>query len=98
MAKEHQMTGLLFAIDQLKEKSEISDLILYFDEQNMTHQEEVISEQISDVLVKPKNMADIIKLQTLETELEKPINEQFYINQKGQLIRFVNMVRNGREL
>ena len=33
-----------------------------------------------------------------EASTEQKASLQFYINQKGQLIKFVNMVRNGREV
>ena len=64
----------------------------------MTHEEEIITEQISNVLVTTKSLADAIKLSEFENENEKAVKESFYINHKGQLIRFVDMVRNGREV
>ena len=60
-----QMTGLKYAIDQLKELSSVSDFTLMFDEDNPTNEEEILEQGIADVLVKRKSMgmADMIRAQ-----------------------------------
>ena len=44
LAPEHQMTGLLYALDIIKERTGITDLQVNFDEENLTHEEEIITE------------------------------------------------------
>ena len=62
-----QMTGLLYAISQLKELAQVEEITLMFDDDNMTNEEEIIEQGITDVLVKVKqapsaqlSMADLI--------------------------------------
>lgn len=50
------MTGLLYAISQLKELAQVEELTLMFDEDNPTNEEEIIEQGITDVLVKVKQV------------------------------------------
>lgn len=51
------MTGLLYAIQQLKELASVEAFTLMFDEDNPTNEEEIIEQGITDVLVKVKQQA-----------------------------------------
>ena len=63
LSQSQQMTGLLYAISELKQLSGVSDIQLMFDEDNMTNEEEILQQQITDVMVKPKNMAGMARMQ-----------------------------------
>eukprot|EP00354_Favella_ehrenbergii_P007384 CAMPEP_0170464598 /NCGR_PEP_ID=MMETSP0123-20130129/9259_1 /TAXON_ID=182087 /ORGANISM="Favella ehrenbergii, Strain Fehren 1" /LENGTH=57 /DNA_ID=CAMNT_0010730289 /DNA_START=121 /DNA_END=294 /DNA_ORIENTATION=+ len=56
------MTGLKFAVDQMKELSTVDTLTLMFDADNPTNEEEILENNITDVLVKASNMADQIRI------------------------------------
>ena len=69
----HQMTGLRFAIDQMKELSEVRDIKLMFDEMNPTTEEEILEQGIEEVLVKAVNMADLARFQaSVPVESDSP--------------------------
>lgn len=88
----------------MKELSEVSDFQLMFDEDNPTNTEEILQQGISDVLLKPKSMsmADMIRLSqgaSEVTEAGAAVPEklaEFYVNQKGQVIKVANVERNGK--
>ena len=52
----------------MKELSTVQELKLMFDDDNQTHEEEILEQGLTDVLVKAKNMADIIRLQQMRAE------------------------------
>ena len=58
-----QMTGLKYAVDHMKELSTVNNLRLMFDADNPTNEEEILEQNITEVLVKAANMADIIRIQ-----------------------------------
>ena len=84
-----QMTGLLFAIEQMKELSAVQELTLMFDEENQTNEEEILEQGLTEVLVKAKqesgrgfggfggglSMADMIRQQQ-EAPEETTITEE----------------------
>ena len=61
LTPSQQMTGLLYAVDQMKELSKISDFQLMFDADNPTTAEEILQQGITDVLLLPKNVADRVR-------------------------------------
>ncbi len=61
-----QMTGLKFAISQMKELSTVQDLKLMFDKDNQTTEEEILEQGITDVLMVAANMADLIRIKEPE--------------------------------
>ena len=52
------MTSLLFAKDYFKELTGLSEVILMFDEEMPTNEEEILEQKLESVLVKPKNKSD----------------------------------------
>ena len=95
------MTALLYAIDALKEEvGGVTDVSLNFDEENPTNTEEILQEKMTSVLVKPASMADFAGLAKFQQEREKapqPLT-QMYVNNKGQLIKLTESMRNGRKV
>ena len=68
-----QMTTLLYAKDFFKEtllQKKVNNLTLMFDEDNPTNEEEILTEEISTVLVKPASMADMIAAATITEKQE----------------------------
>ena len=57
-----QMTGLKYAIDQMKELSTIADFKLMFDKDNQTTEEEILEQGITDVLIIASNQADLTRI------------------------------------
>jgi len=55
------MTGLKYAIDHMKDISQVRDLKLMFDEDNPTNEEEILEQSITEVLLKAINMADLCR-------------------------------------
>lgn len=56
------MTGLKYAIDQMKELSTIADFKLMFDKDNQTTEEEILEQGITDVLIIANNQADLTRI------------------------------------
>lgn len=52
------MTSLLFAKDYLKEMTGLTDVILMFDEEMPTNEEEILEQKLENVLVKPKTKTE----------------------------------------
>ena len=52
------MTSLLFAKDYFKELTGLSEVILMFDEEMPTNEEEILEQKLESVLVKPKNKSE----------------------------------------
>lgn len=66
-----------------------------FDSDNPTNEEEIVSEKLEMVLIRPLAFADKVALSGMGL---KPQNIQIYVNAKGQLIRIVDMEKNGKIL
>lgn len=66
-----------------------------FDSDNPTNEEEIVSEKLDMVLIRPLAFADKVALSGMGL---KPQNIQIYVNAKGQLIRIVDMEKNGKIL
>ncbi len=55
MSQHSQMTTLLYVKDYLKTKLKVDEITLYFDEENLTNEEEILTESmIEEVLIKAK--------------------------------------------
>lgn len=53
VSQNSQMTTLLFVKDYLKTRLKAEEITLYFDEENLTNEEEILSEtMIEEVLIK----------------------------------------------
>ena len=48
------MTSLLFAKDYFKEITGLTEVVLMFDEEMPTNEEEILEQKLENVLVKPK--------------------------------------------
>ena len=89
------MTAFLFAKDLFKTELLQSkvNIILMYDSDNPTNEEEIITEKIDKVLIRPFAFADKVALSAMGL---KPQTIQVYVNAKGQLIRIVDMEKNGK--
>lgn len=66
-----------------------------YDADNPTNEEEVITERIDKVYIKPFTFSDKTALSEMDL---KPQSIQIYVNAKGQLIRIVDMEKNGKTM
>ena len=91
------MTAFLYARDLFKSELLQSkvNITLMFDSDNPTNEEEIITEKLDKVLIRPLAFADKVALSGMGL---KPQTIQIYVNAKGQLIRIVDMEKNGRTM
>ena len=85
------MTSLLFAKDYFKEITGLTEVVLMFDEEMPTNEEEILEQKLENVLVKPKTKDEQVQIKE-----GKETNAHMYVNNKGQLIKVVPMEKNGR--
>ena len=69
------MTSLLFAKDYFKELTGLTEVVLMFDEEMPTNEEEILEQRLENVLVKPKSKTEEITITDA-----KETNAQMYVN------------------